>query len=57
VHTLDLSFNRIGAAGAMALAEAFPATYIRALYLSSNQIGDAMQQLFLKIYPHIKWEF
>jgi Ran GTPase-activating protein (RanGAP) involved in mRNA processing and transport len=42
LEELDLSLNRLGYAGAMALAEGLPyCTALRELDLGSNKIGDA----------------
>jgi hypothetical protein len=57
VHTLDLSYNNIGDAGAIELAKALPATPVHTLDLAGNEIGDPMQQLLVKQYPHINWRF
>jgi L-amino acid N-acyltransferase YncA len=57
VHTLNLIGNQIGAAGALELAKALSSTRAYTLYLGSNEIGDAIQQLLVEQYPHIRWVF
>jgi hypothetical protein len=51
VHTLILSFNEIGDAGAIELAKALPVTHVHTLDLNYNQIGAAGARELAKALP------
>ncbi|MHB9148177.1 MAG: hypothetical protein ACYC2U_07345 [Candidatus Amoebophilus sp.] len=57
MHTLDLSWNQIGNAGASQLAQHLKETKVHTFDLSDNQIGATTQQLLKEQYPHINWGF
>ncbi|OJW69800.1 MAG: hypothetical protein BGO68_05780, partial [Candidatus Amoebophilus sp. 36-38] len=51
IHTLDLSYNDIGASGVQGLVKVLPNTQIHTLNLRYNQIGDLGLQKLAKILP------